>query len=169
MRAIFESYTLAELRKLARTHNKEMKITGVGTVKKKELIDKLMRWQNKFQDLPMSPKKNKIKAEETKKSIAQQQKEFGDRKMAEPPRKAKIKTKKELKMEAAEQKRKDKERQKELKQLDKEERKMLKLYPNLYMEEQAEFDEDIAKKLEMERAKSKRKGKAKAKAKVKKI
>ena len=146
-----------------------MKITGVGTVKKKELIDKLMRWQNKFQDLPMSPKKNKIKAEEPKKSIAQQQKEFGDRKMAEPPRKAKIKTKKELQMEASEMKRRAKERQKEWKEMEKEEMKMLKNYPFWSKDDQVEFGEDYRKFLEQQKAQAKSKGKGKRKAKVKKI
>ena len=152
MRAIFQSYTVAELRKLARTHNKEMKIAGVGNLKKRDLIDKLMRFQHKFQELPIS---NKGKERDLKKH-QEKLKLLNDPKYI-------ARKKKEKKEEEKEMKRRAKERQKEWKEMEKEEMKMLKFYPFWSKDDQVEFGEDYRKFLEQQKAQAKRKAKAKVK------
>jgi hypothetical protein len=62
MREIFESYPLVELRKLATSYNKNVKITRVSTLKKAELINELMKHTQHFKDL----KPNKMKPKTSK-------------------------------------------------------------------------------------------------------
>lgn len=70
MRLIFQSYTVPELRVLARQHNKEVKIAGINKMKKPELIEAMMKHQDKFKKVQMkgkAVKKEEMTAEEKRK------------------------------------------------------------------------------------------------------
>jgi hypothetical protein len=56
MREIFNSYTLTELKKLATSYNKKVKIAGVSKMKKPELINELLKHEKHFKDLKAKPK-----------------------------------------------------------------------------------------------------------------
>ena len=61
MRLIFESYTVPELRVLAREHNKQVKIAGINKMKKPELIEAMMKHQDKFKKVQMKGKAKVVK------------------------------------------------------------------------------------------------------------
>jgi len=74
MKEIFDSYNVYELRKFASSYNKNVKITGASKMKKPQLIDALLKHKEHFKDLkmkdvkiPLSVKKDEVKAKTTEK------------------------------------------------------------------------------------------------------
>lgn len=91
MRLIFESYTVPELRVLAREHNKQVKIAGINKMKKPELIEAMMKHQDKFKKVEM-----KVKAKVVKPKVVKAPKKVYDTETDvsdddEPPKKEPVK------------------------------------------------------------------------------
>jgi 2-phospho-L-lactate transferase/gluconeogenesis factor (CofD/UPF0052 family) len=61
MKDILNSYTVPELRVLARSHNKEVKIAGINKLKKPELIEAMMKHEDKFKKVQMKVKAKVVK------------------------------------------------------------------------------------------------------------
>ena len=90
MRLIFESYTVPELRVLAREHNKQVKIAGINKMKKPELIEAMMKHQDKFKKVQMKVKSTpKPKVVKTPKKVYDTETDVSDD--DEPPKKEPVK------------------------------------------------------------------------------